>query len=479
MNASLLIRFTVDAEAFLGGLSEELRQEVLKRLKGPALVSRAELEDIVREIEEERKIQEVRKELIVEVRKSAFQPIAKEYEADIYVDRKKEVTGKSRSKGEVKDFIEYFRNRFRRLKSLFPPSHTTVVDVGELSSFAGEVVSTIGMVYEVEKGPSTTRITLEDLTGRVRVYVDTANNPHLEEKVDELVPDDVIMVEGKMARRSLIAKDIIYPDIPPVQFPLVERDLAVAYISDVHVGSSYFMEKLFEKFVRWLQGKEGNKEAASKVKYVVVAGDLVDGIGIYPGQEKELVVRDIEKQYKVFQEWMELIPDYIEVIIAPGNHDAVRRGEPSPALERDLLSLDAHLVGNPSRVTIEGVKHLIYHGTSMDSLIAAIPWASYDKPERVMVEYLKKRHLSPIYGTNPIIPEAVDYLIVDEPPNVMHMGHVHKNGYANYKGVFVINSGTFQDQTPYQLKQGHIPTPGEVPVLELREKRLKRITFHS
>jgi len=475
--STLLVRFTLDGEAYLNSLPEEKREEVLKRLKGPALVGRAELEDIVREIEEERKIQEVRKELIVEVRRSAFHPTAKDYEADIYVDRKKEVTGKSRSKGEVKDFIEYFRNRFRRLKSFFP-SVGGLVDIGELPSFAGEEVRVVGMVMDVDKGTNA-RLTLEDLTGRVRVYLDTSSNPALEEKLQEVVPDDVIMVEGRMARRSLIAKDISFPDIPPVQFPLVERDLAVAYISDVHVGSTYFMEKLFEKFIRWLQGKEGRAETAGKVKYVVVAGDLVDGIGIYPGQEKELVVRDIEKQYKVFQEWMELIPDYIEVIIAPGNHDAVRRGEPSPALAKEFLSLDAHLVGNPSRVTIEGVKHLIYHGTSMDSLIAAIPWASYDRPERVMVEYLKKRHLSPIYGTNPIIPEAVDYLIVDEPPNVMHMGHVHKNGYANYKGVFIINSGTFQDQTPYQLKQGHVPTPGEVPVLELREKRLKRITFHS
>ena len=474
----IAFRLTLEAEELWNALDEGKREKIKARITEPKLLSKEELEAIVKELEEESKVEEVRKELIVEVRKSAFQPIAKDYEADLYIDRKKEVTGRSRTKGEVEDFVQHFQNRFRRLKTLFPPSNVPRVTAEEVGSFSGEFVSFIGMVYEIERG-SRARLVMEDPTGRINVYVDTSDNPNLEERLDEITPDDVVLVEGRAGRRSITAKDLSLPDIPPVHFPLVEKDLAVAYISDVHVGSAYFLEKLFEKFIRWLQGKEGNTETAGKVKYVIVAGDLVDGIGIYPGQERELTIRDIEKQYKVFQEWLELIPDYIELIIAPGNHDAVRRGEPSPAIAKELLSLDAHLVGNPSRVTVEGVKHLIYHGTSLDSLIAHIPWASYDKPEKVMVEYLKKRHLSPIYGTNPIIPEVVDYLIIDEPPNVMHMGHVHKNGYTNYKGVFVINSGTFQDQTPYQLKQGHIPTPGEVPILELRSKKLKRITFNE
>ncbi|MBS3067472.1 hypothetical protein J4450_02115 [Candidatus Micrarchaeota archaeon] len=96
-----------------------------------------------------------------------------------------------------------------------------------------------------------------------------------------------------------------------------------------------------------------------------------------------------------------------------------------------------------------------------------------------MVEYLKRRHLSPIYGGNLIIPEKVDYFVIEDEPDVLHCGHVHKNGYALYRGTLVINSGTFQDRTEYQIKQGHVPTPAIVPVYEAKYGRLKSIDFKT
>lgn len=173
------------------------------------------------------------------------------------------------------------------------------------------------------------------------------------------------------------------------------------------------------------------------------------------------------------------IPDHVEIIVAPGNHDAVRRGEPQPALGTDLVKSDVIRVGNPSVVGIEGLKHLIYHGTSMDSMIANVPGLSYKYPEKVMVEYLKRRHLSPIYGGNLIVPENTDYLVVEEVPDIMHSGHVHKNGYTKYRGTLIINSGTFQAQTDFQLKQGHIPTPALVPIYEMKYDRLKTLDFNQ
>lgn len=84
-----------------------------------------------------------------------------------------------------------------------------------------------------------------------------------------------------------------------------------------------------------------------------------------------------------------------------------------------------------------------------------------------------------MYGGNLIIPEKVDYFVIEEEPDVLHCGHVHKNGYANYRGTLVINSGTFQDRTEYQVKQGHVPTPAIVPVYEAKYGKLKSIDFKS
>ena len=41
------------------------------------------------------------------------------------------------------------------------------------------------------------------------------------------------------------------------------------------------------------------REIASHVKYCLVAGDVVDGVGVFPGQALELNIRDVHKQYRM------------------------------------------------------------------------------------------------------------------------------------------------------------------------------------
>ena len=122
---------------------------------------------------------------------------------------------------------------------------------------------------------------------------------------------------------------------------------------------------------------------------------------------------------------------------------------------------------------------LTYHGTSLDSIIATIPNMSYAKPEQAMIEILKRRHLSPIYGGNTIVPSRMDTLVIDKVPDILHMGHIHKNGLANYHGIHIVNSGTWQDRTDYQIKQGHIPTPAQMPVFDAKVNNFKIIDFSA
>jgi len=95
----------------------------------------------------------------------------------------------------------------------------------------------------------------------------------------------------------------------------------------------------------------------------------------------------------------------------------------------------------------------------------------------VGIELLKRRHLSPVYGENPIVPERHDYLFINEVPDILHYGHVHHNGYANYRGTTIINAGTWQDTTDYALKQGHLPTPCQLPIYNVRSGNLSVINF--
>lgn len=476
------IRLTIEAEEAIK--TADIHAEVIDALValGKPLVSREDVEDILN-----KKPAKPEPGPAVEIRQAAsFSPIAKEYEASLNVIHTRDVTGKSRGKGEVEDFVSYFRNRFEKLARLLRgPSKYPNAELRDIKRHINENVRVIVAVSdkrETQKGNML--FELEDLTGTFKAVVSSSRfskeKEQVFEKAKQVLLDDVVAISGRVLEPYIIVEDIEWPDLPVLrERKVIEKDLAIAYLSDIHFGSRYFLDQYMEAFLDWLHGKGEESELAGKVKYIIVAGDIVDGIGVYPNQEKELVVKDIYQQYQMFDDFLERIPDYINVIMAPGNHDAVRRGEPMPAIPKDLVKSDVVRLGNPSCISIEGLKHLIYHGTSIDSLIASLPNATYTHPEKVMVEYLKRRHLSPIYGGNLIIPEKVDYFAIEEEPDVLHCGHVHKNGYALYRGTLLINSGTFQDRTEYQVKQGHVPTPAIVPVYEAKYGRLKSIDFKS
>ncbi len=103
----------------------------------------------------------------------------------------------------------------------------------------------------------------------------------------------------------------------------------------------------------------------------------MDGIGVYPNQDRSLTVLDIYSQYKIFFNFIGMIPDYVQVFIIPGNHDAVQRAEPQPQLSNELVgdfkADNVHIIPNPSFLTLHGIDILAYHGTSLDSVISAIP----------------------------------------------------------------------------------------------------------
>jgi len=96
-----------------------------------------------------------------------------------------------------------------------------------------------------------------------------------------------------------------------------------------------------------------------------------------------------------------------------------------------------------------------------------------------MLELLKRRHLSPVYGSNPIVPEGRDYMVINDEPDVVHMGHIHKNGSMLYRGTLLLNSGTFQARTEFQIRMGHVPSPCIVPILEAQSGKLTHISFKA
>jgi len=421
------------------------------------------------------------------IQKPEYRAEASEMDAHYIID-KREI---EYSDGTIDGFVSHFRSRLQRLRSIVEQHRSSlsglITNLESLNAYSsGRDIAVIGIISnKITTKNGNIMAVIEDETGEAKVMFMNGTNgqsKELFENARHLVNDEVIAVKGKISGPFVIAKELVWPDVPIQMRKKVEDDVAIAFISDVHVGSKFFMEKNFANFIKWTNGNnEDRNDMASKLKYIVIGGDVVDGIGVYPNQDRELTILDIYNQYRTFFNYVSMIPEYIHVFIIPGNHDAVQRAEPQPQLTADLVGdfkMDnVHILPNPSFLTLHGIQILAYHGTSLDSVISAIPGMSYASPDKPMTEILKRRHLSPIWGGNIIVPSRNDNMVMDKVPDILHMGHVHKNCINNYHGVDIINSGTWQSTTDYQLMQGHVPSPCLVPVYETKTNKFTNLSF--
>ncbi|HOC77231.1 MAG TPA: DNA-directed DNA polymerase II small subunit [Methanofastidiosum sp.] len=412
---------------------------------------------------------------------------AKEHEAEIKFT--KNIKSENVSPGSIEDFVRLFNDRYAKMKKMFRerPSTRDFMTVSEaLRSKKGDQVSVVGMITEKNESKKGNLIlTVEDDTARIKVFF--SGSKELDEQVKFIMLDEIIWIKGSLGDGIIFGKEFEFPDLPiSREVHRSEVDLCSVHISDIHVGSNAFLEKSFLKFIKWLNvrmGSPAQRELASRVKYLVIAGDLVDGVGTYPNQEKDLKILDVYDQYDRLYELLSMVPDWIRIIMSPGNHDATRNGEPQLPVEKqyaeklyELPNVD--MVPNPSFFEMNGVGTVIYHGTSIYDFVEGIPGIGHDKPVPAMKEMLRKRHLAPVYGgKTPISPEDKDYLLIDSYPEIFHTGHIHVNGYGNYRGTSMINSGGWQAQTDYQKMRNIMPTPGRVPIFDLKTHKISIMGF--
>ena len=402
----------------------------------------------------------------------------------------KDTSNKSYTSGEIGNLIEYFQNRYKKLSGILEkrPELRTWQKINEIT----ENQTDLNLIVMISDIRSTKNghylIEVEDDTGSLPLLV-SKDNDELIRAARNLMKDEVIGViaqkrAGQSENRLAICQNIIDPGVP--RMPKKEVDFGTVFTSDVHIGSITFLEDAFVRFTRWLNGDYGNeeqREMANNVKYMIVGGDIVDGIGVYPNQDKELAIKDITAQYDEAARLLGDIRSDIKIIITPGNHDASRVAEPQPAVpEKYAKSLyklnNVEFLSNPSMVSLDGLEVLIYHGRGIDDMVMGSNDFSHERNDLVMKEFLNKRHLAPLYGERtPLASELEDHLVIDRVPDVLHTGHVHINRYANHKGIHCINSGTFQTQTEFQKIYNIVPTPAEVPIIDVggNYKQLKFI----
>jgi DNA polymerase II small subunit len=341
-----------------------------------------------------------------------------------------------------------------------------------------------GLVMNKDVKNNNYDLTIDDQSGLLTA---TTYNEDIKKQISMLTVDQMVMIEfeNNSKRRKNTIKNLFSLDIPDRIPNRSKSEIFSILISDLHIGSKFFMEKEFQNFLEWLNGNEYNKDIISKTKYICICGDLIDGIGIFPNQDKELLEKDSYSQMEHAIKILSQIPKHMKVFLIPGNHDLGRRALPQPAIPQKyagkLYSLDnITMLGNPCMINMEGIKILMFHGQSLDDIIASIPGLSYSKPAEAMKILLKSRHLSPIYGQRtPIAPEKEDMMIIEDVPDVLHSGHVHVIDVDSYKGTLLVNSGAWQSQTPFQQTMGITPTPGIAIAINLSNLKPYKIDFNN
>jgi DNA polymerase II small subunit len=381
---------------------------------------------------------------------------------------------------EKKNFFKIFESRYKKTLKILSsrPESRQLRKIKNIKEFRNksrfnsldkenggpriiDSVFVAGLIMLKKNRMNDVELVIDDTTGSIPAVCRTKD---LISEASTLVLDQMLMLEISPSKRNsndFIVKDIIFPDIPEHVPSKSGTESYVALISDLHVGSKYFMEKEFKDFVSWLSSDD---DIVRKINFVCIAGDIVDGIGIYPNQDRELIDLNIKSQISYAADLLEKIPKRMHVFLIPGNHDPGRRALPQTALTnlRDFKSLENFsILGNPSFIELNRVKLLMFHGQSLDDVIATVPGLSYSKPVEAMKILLRSRHLSPIYGNRtPIAPESEDMLVIDDVPDVFHAGHVHITQVGRYKGTLIVNSGAWQRQTKFQQTMGINPTPG-------------------
>src|SRR3989344_33887 len=396
---------------------------------------------------------------------------------------------------EVNDFVNYFRSRLNEMKSILQ-EHCELTNLISINKLSGnkQNFSIIGIVSDkrVTKNKNLL-LEVEDLTGKIKILINHEKK-ELYEKAEEIAIDSVLGFKVSGGREIVFANDIIFPESSISErkkSPVEEYSL---FLGDIHVGSKLFLENNLIKFIDYLNGKFPNTPEVNNIKYLFIIGDLIAGVGVYPGQEKELIIQNVEEQYSKAAELLGKIRKDIKIIISPGNHDAVRIMEPQPILDEKyawpLYNLkNILLVGNPCQVNIgskpeksfNGFDVLMYHGYSYHYYANNIPKLIIGKavhnPDQIMHYLLKNRHLAPTHSSTLYFPSIDDPFIIKKVPDIFVSGHTQKSAVSYYNNILTISASAWESLTKFQEKMGNEPDFCKVPMFNHKTRAVKILDF--
>jgi len=205
--------------------------------------------------------------------------------------------------------------------------------------------------------------------------------------------------------------------------------LRFAVAGDIHTGSLYERYDALHEFYRILE--------AEGIHIVLLAGDILDGHGMYRGQEFEIYAHGLRRQIKALKEKYPRKPGIRETFIT-GNHD---------------YSFD--------KIADVGIGQRIADEMGWEFAGRDQAWIELKPPAGPSYNVgLYHPDGGTAYAISYKSQKFVESIPGGRKPDMVFIGHYHKTEWMpQYRNVEVFQAGCFQSQTPHMARK---PTPAHV-----------------
>lgn len=193
-----------------------------------------------------------------------------------------------------------------------------------------------------------------------------------------------------------------------------------AVISDIHIGSKYTQLTYLNNFY--------NRLVMEGITKVYNAGDITEGLKMRPGHEYEVyTVSADEMRDDVIKNYP--CRDGITTYFITGNHDA--------SIYKHIgYDIGAAIADKRPDMIYLGKDCATVHLTPNCTLELRHPWDGTS------------------YATSYKPQKMIEAMESDSKPNIVAIGHYHKQLYMFYRNVHVLLTGCFQGQTPFFRGKG-------------------------
>jgi len=279
------------------------------------------------------------------------------------------------------------------------------------------------LLYALNKGDEAARETFDIKDDTLRRYKDLYKKKHGTSVLDSSAALRKIGENYTPAELQAIAKG---GRVQPTQFkvPIInfEGDTCrFAFLSDPHMGSVSFVEEFWDKAIEWC--------ITSGVKFIVLGGDVTEGMDMSKeGHLYDLAIIGYKAQRDYAVEQMNKWPGAWKVI--DGNHDRwyQKRNNTGAIIVEDICDrvTGAEFLGqNEGHINLQGVDVVPFHGEDGSS-----------------------------YAISYRVQKKVESYTGGEKPQILLLGHCHKQGYFFYRHVHAVSGGAMCKQSRHMRARG-------------------------